>query len=435
MTQISSVIDVTVNVADLRLSAAGFGTPLLAVLAEDTVFLDRTKVYAELSEVAVDFAINTKPWRMANAIFSQPNSPETIKIGRIEAGDANLTAALDAIDGFDPDWYALALESVLQADIEEAATWVEARTKVQAYVTEDEAVIASGSADVASILQAATRQRTFGIWHQHAGRDDTGGALVEAFITGILEVTETAHGLEVGDPIVVESSANSEITVDTQFTVLTVADANTFTFLDPAVVSADTADAITYFAGYTYANCAWLGLQLPTNPGSTTWKFKRLSGIDVSTLSDITSSEEAFALGKGINLYTLLGSLGVGFTHEAIMASGRFIDVQRSVDFMQARLSEAIAALLLQSAKINYDDAGMAIIEATIQQQMNSYVGLNILTALLDRTDGKIFLILIPKVASQLPADRANREVKGIEVQGQLAGAIHKVNITLNAQV
>ncbi len=432
MTAISDVVAITINVGDLRLTAAGFGTPLLAVNAEDTVFTPRVKSYTSAAAVAVDFATTTKPYKMANAIFSQPNSPPVVKIGRQEVGDADLTAALTAIEVEDADWYALATEAVDDADITLAVAFIESRAKVYAYTSEEEDIIATGAADIGSVFQAATRNRSFGIWHQHAGRDEAGTA-TSVVVANVVTITTTMpHNLEVGDPLTISAAVNTDL--DGEHTIATVPSTTTFTIV---VVTVDAVgpDALDYFAGFVYPNCAWLGLQLATNPGSTTWKFKQLSGIIATGLIALTAAEEAFALGKNVNIYTLLGSTGVGFTHEGAMASGRFIDVQRGIDFMEARLGEAIATLLLNTPKIPYTDAGMTVIETTIQQQMNSYVGLGILAPLLNTDDGALFRIVIPKIATQLTADRSARVVKNISIVGQLAGAVHKVEITLNAQV
>jgi hypothetical protein len=77
----------------------------------------------------------------------------------------------------------------------------------------------------------------------------------------------------------------------------------------------------------------------------------------------------------------------------------------------------------------------MAILEAAIQEVLNQGVGLGILGPLLDSTSGEFFRIVIPKVATQSTANRAARLVTGIEVEAQLAGAVHKVEATINAQV
>lgn len=432
MTEISSLVDITINVGDLRLTQAGFGTPLLAVNAENTVFTPRTKSYASLSEVASDFASTTKAHRMANAVFSQPNSPPILKIGRIESGDADLTASLTAIEAADNDWYGLAIEAVTDADITLAVAFTESRAKIYAYASEEEDIIAAGSADIASVFRLATRNRSFGMWHQHAGRDD--GTATHAVTGEVMTVTDTTHNLEVGDPIVFSGSGDST-NIDGERTVATVVDADNFTVSVPEAADDAGPTAIVWFAGFVYPNCAWLGKQLSTNPGSTTWKNKQLSGIIASDKTALTTSEENIALGKNINLYTLLGSSGAGFTHEGVMASGRFIDVQRGIDFMEARLGEAIATLLLNTPKIPYTDAGMTAIEGVIQQQMNSFVALDILGPLLNTDDGALFRIVIPKIADQLSADRGNRLVSGIEIEAQLAGAVHKVVITINAQV
>lgn len=431
MTQISDVVAITINVGDVRLTAAGFGVPLLLVKAESAVFATRVKEYASATEVALDFASTTKASKMANAIFAQANSPDTIKIGRQETGDADITAALTAVEAEDPAWYCLATESITDADITAAVAFIESRAKIYAYTSEEEDIIATGSADICSVFQLATRQRSFGIWHQHAGRElGTATSAVTSFVATI--TVSVDHLLEVGDPVTITDAVDTDL--DGEHTVETVPTSTTFTF---TTTGADDAgpSALTYFAGFVYPNCAWIGLQLATNPGATTWKFKQLSGIVATGLDRLTTAEEAFAVGKSCNLYTLLGSTGSGFTHEGVMASGRYIDIQRGIDFMEARLGEATAALLLNTPKIPYTDAGMAVLEATISQQMNSYIGFGILGPLLNTIDGALFRILIPKVADQLTADRAARLVKGIEVSAQLAGAIHKVEITLNAQV
>lgn len=433
MTQISDVVELTINVGEVRLTSAGFGIPLLAVNAESSVFTPRVKSYASIAEVAVDWATTTKAYRMANAIFSQPNSPPIIKMGRVESGDSNLTDALTAIEAEDPSWYCLATESVTDADITLAVAFIESRAKVYAYTSEEEDIIATGSSDICSIFQAATRNRSFGLWHQHAGRDDGGSATSAVAAGGVVTVTDTTL-VEVGDTVTVLTSANAEITVG-QHTVTATDLGTDFSFVVEGAAIDAGPDAITYFVGYDFPNCAWIGLQLGTNPGSTTWKFKSLSGIVATGLDRLTTSEEAFALGKNCNIYTLLGSTGVGITHEGVMASGRFIDVQRGIDFMEARLSEALATLLLNTPKIPYTDAGMTVIEGTIQQQMNSYIGLGILGPLLNTVDGALFRIIIPKVGDQSTADRSARLVSGIQISAQLAGAVHKVAITLNAQV
>ena len=48
---------------------------------------------------------------------------------------------------------------------------------------------------------------------------------------------------------------------------------------------------------------------------------------------------------------------------------------------------------------------------------------------------GDFYRITIPKVASQTTADRQARYFPGIVAQVQLAGAVHSLAITVNAQI
>lgn len=431
MTQISDVIAITINVQDLRLSRAGFGTPLFLATAENTVFSERTKSYADIGEVAVDFAIGTKPYRAATAFWSQANTPPTVKMGRQEAGDGTVTAALTAIQAADPDWYFLVIEDVDDTSVAAAAAWAETNGKLAVLITEEEDVLLSPLTDIASTLKAASYNRSAIMWHHHAGLESTGTA--DYTVTSeVATITETDHGLEVGDPVFFDSSSGENI--DGANTVVSVPTSSTYTCDVPGVSNEAGAATVNYIAGYTYANAAWVGLQATSDPGSSTWKFKRLSGVDSTNLVDLTSAEEAIALGKNCNVYTLLGATGTGFTHEGVLASGRFMDVQRSIDWLTARTGENLASRLLQVPKIPYTDEGMAIIEAEIAAVMEQAAGIGILGPILDSTSGELYRIVIPKVADQSSADRADRLVLSITVAGQLAGAVHALAITINLQ-
>ncbi len=85
-------VSVTISVGDTKIKAAGFGVPL--ILPEDThsVFANRSKSYADLIALTVDFAVTTKTYKAANALFAQTTkrgkSIDTIKVGRVDSGDA-----------------------------------------------------------------------------------------------------------------------------------------------------------------------------------------------------------------------------------------------------------------------------------------------------------------------------------------------------------
>ena len=193
---------------------------------------------------------------------------------------------------------------------------------------------------------------------------------------------------------------------------------------------------VDYFANYTFPEAAWAAKMLPTDPGSSTWKFQELTGQTVSPTSALSPSEEAIVLGKNGNLYTDLG--GSGHTHEGIMASGRFTDIQRGIDWLEARISEAVVLTLKtasdQGKKIPYTDAGVSAFEAVIASVLDLGFRNGLLGPLLDDS-GDIYRILIPKVADQQVSDRVARYFPGITAEVQLAGAVHSLEITVNATI
>jgi Protein of unknown function (DUF3383) len=427
VTETSDVVNVVVNVADTKVTRTGFGVPLILDIIESTVFAARTKSYASITEVAADFATTTKTYKAAAAIFAQSRAPSSIKVGREEAGDANITAALNAIEAEDTNWYCLLTPKRVSADIQEIALWISTRTKIYIANSQDADVLTVVTTDIASILQAASYNRVAYLWHNKSGVDVTGA--VYNIASGVITVTQALHGLEVGDPMTF--SASSGVSIDGNNTVDTVVDANNYTAKTTAGDDA-TAPTVNYFANYTFPECAWAGLMLPSDPGSETWKFKQLTGISPADKTDILPSEEAVALGKNANLYTPLA--GVGHTQEGVMAFGRFIDIQRGIDWLETTMSETIAARLLAEPKIKYTDSGVAVIEAEINQVLDLGLRNNVLGPLLDNS-GDFYRITVPKVADQLSADRTARYFPGIVVTAQLAGAVHSLAITVNANV
>ena len=179
-----------------------------------------------------------------------------------------------------------------------------------------------------------------------------------------------------------------------------------------------------------FSDMAWAGDRLPPAPGTATWKFKVLVGI---TPDPLTSAQESTAAGKNLNVYTPFGTSSA--TREGVTATGRFIDVQRSADFIEDDLNVAVANLIANPPKVPDTDAGRAQIEAVIRNRASFYLEQGITGPLKDSPSGEIVRIFIPSKASQSSADAATRTVSGIIVELQLAGAIHKVIGTVNVSV
>jgi hypothetical protein len=167
------------------------------------------------------------------------------------------------------------------------------------------------------------------------------------------------------------------------------------------------------------AGAGWTGKGAPKDPGSITWMFKDLSGIDYV---DLTDTQINTISGKSANTYIRMAGLSI--TQTGIVASGEYIDVIRGIDFITARMQEYVFARLVNLDKIPYTDQGIATIEAEVKAVLRLAVNQQILAADPEPTT------LVPKVADVAAADKANRILRDVTFEGTLAGAIHKVIIT-----
>jgi hypothetical protein len=424
-------VSVTIAVGDTKLKTAGFGVPLILPEATHSVFTDRTKSYAALTEVVTDFAVTTKTYKAAAALFAQTTktggSVSTIKIGRVDAGDADVTATLTAIVNEDNDWYELIYESKVKASILLAAAYIETLSKIYITSVEDADVLTSATTDVMSSLQAANYHRTGLLWNHQGGVDVTGTSITVASL--VATVTQAAHGLLVGDPVTVSGADGSDLNGN-KF-VETVPTTGSWTYTTTEADGADANNgAIDYFAKYVFADGAWSGQCLPEDPGTITWKFQTLSGIVATPTTLMNSSEKGIAEGKAANIY--IENAGVSHTREGIMASGRFVDVVRSVDWLDARMEEEVFSELVNVQKIPYTNAGLTIIRGAMTKILDEAIAK---TAINPLSDEQPYEITMPSLSDIPTADRQNRLFPDIKFRALVGNAVHGVQISGTLQV
>jgi len=166
-----------------------------------------------------------------------------------------------------------------------------------------------------------------------------------------------------------------------------------------------------------YPEAAWLGRVLPALPGSITWKFKQLAG---QIASKLTGTERTALRTKFSNYYNGVG--GVDIMEEGWMADGSFIDEIRGVDWIHARMQEAIFARLVNLPKVPYTNAGVDIIVTEMR-------------AVLTRAENQG--ILVPGLSTisksdvrDIPFnDRASRILPDLKFNATLQGAVHEIKI------
>jgi hypothetical protein len=108
---------------------------------------------------------------------------------------------------------------------------------------------------------------------------------------------------------------------------------------------------------------------LPYDPGSWTAAFKEIAGVPAGAY---TGTQRTNLTGKNGNFYE--PTAGTNIAWEGKSAQGQFIDITQFVDWLEARLAEAIFEKLVNAKKIPYTAKGIAVIEGAVRQVLKTGV-------------------------------------------------------------
>lgn len=168
-----------------------------------------------------------------------------------------------------------------------------------------------------------------------------------------------------------------------------------------------------------FADAAWLGKLLPQDPGSESWKFKTLAGVDGV---DVTPTQYTNATGKNANVYYPVG--GRNITSPGITGGGEWIDTTRGLDWQHAEILTDVFTVLANAKKVPYTNAGVALIEGAVRAALRRGVTRGLLT---DDPPPEVY---VPDVADVSPTDRGNRVLPDVSFSATYAGAVHEVTIS-----
>lgn len=437
MSAIDKHVDVQISRETATVSRAGFGTPL--ILTYHTRFAELYRVYGSLTEMTDDGFVTTGiVYKLAAAVFAQSPRPTQVVIGRRATPvirDVKLTPKAPVLAS---TAYSLTIN-------DETFTFTTDATPTVAEITAGLlALVNAGTVDVVATdnttdldIEKAdapggtpTASQPFRIEFdpsQWTFNDNTADAAVDTDLANLLAVYTDFYGVctDLWDATnitdlatAVESAAVPLLySAETQDTDVIESGSSDIA----STLSASAFDRT--FLMYAYdidpsPAAAWLGKQLPTDPGSTTWKFKTLATISAS---ELTTGEIALADGKSANTYTTVG--GINITAEGVTTSDEFIDVIRFVDWLQARIKENVFRALAVNPKIPYTDSGIQAIVSEVEGVLRQGVfngGLN---------GDEDLIVTAPLAADVSSATRATRVLPDIEFIATLAGAIHKTII------
>lgn len=424
---LDSIVNVQISRQTAGVTQAGFGVPL--ILGPNAAF-PQTEIreYRSLNAVAEDFTSGQAEYVMASKIFSQTPRPPRLKIGKTSAPVAQVSTLT-------PDVTVQAIAQFVATIDGEVYSFTSDATPTAGEVVTGLIALINGDPDAKVTASGTTT------------------LILTADVPGNAFTVETSANLSVAATTPSNGIANdiqkaSDVDADWYFLLLTSVDVNTiiaaasdiearkklmlFLTSDVAVPTAVTTDIVSVLKAKTLfrtaamysgtaadrAESALVGRVAPLDPGSETWANKTLANVTVDKLTD---GQQANLSNKNANFYVQIA--GINVTQNGKVVGGEYIDVIRFIDWLTARMQEAVFTQLVQQDKVPYTDAGIAVVETAMRAVLEAGVRAGGIPSSQDYT------VTVPKAKDISQADKAARHLTGITFTATLSGAIHAVTI------
>ena len=475
---IQHYVNVSVALEGTGAQPAGFGIPIF--VSDHSVTANRLDgPYLSLAEMVTDgFTALTPEYLWASAVFAQQPRVRQVYIGRRDGGDANLGASMDAILAVDPGaWYCVNLESRTSSDIAALAAWVEAADfpKIAICQSNDASLLSGEGPAYSATFGGTPADGTYRLIFTGFGlgspvnvdvvraggspalNADLGGALRTALTTAL--GGSLAAVLAPGSIGGAGASATWEIIDGLASGTVTVTDPESPDGLAVTVTDADigsmlfrlqyTRTALIYHAtDADYLDGAWSSRCLSANldQQKLAWAEKRVSGIEADDLSNA----EVLAL-RAVNVnYFSPATMSSGSTVQAFTAqgwvsfgsagAGRRIDTTITLDWLKARLEEAIANVnLRESHQVPYTDAGINRYATATRDVFAVGIAAGHLVPFVvpegEDDEGRITPFLdFPQLSETTTTQRANRDLSSTRGLVYLGSGIEKVTVGIEAR-
>ena len=442
MSELNDVVKVTISRETQAITIAGFGT--FAVISEflsskTTPVFERYREYSGDDEMIEEGWLSTDPVVKAVKIaLSQNPKISKFMIGRIDPADASITDGLTAIQAASQDWYAwdiiatasgkiifdadfVTLNEIVVTVNGTAVTMVpfntDHDTTMDDLVTQIEADIAESTVtlDAEDINNRTLLLEVFGGISAWEAVVTLGASQPIAAVTFDIsaDVKECAAWNETQKKIFFYASSEVDIKNPASTTDLAYLMKNFSYDRTVSIYHPDSQEGSTP----SYIEAGMPGEALPYDPGSQTWAYKTISGVVAYAL---TSGERTAILAKNCNIYTT--TAGVNITEQGKVASGEYIDIIRGLDWVEARLQEAVFTNLVNKRKIPLTDEGIALIETAVKGVLGDAATVGLIIA-------ASIVVTVPKAADISTADKLARNLPDVKFTATLQGAIHNVDI------
>lgn len=434
---LQDIVNVQISAASAAPTQEGFGTPLIAAYHTrwGTLNGERVRSYSSLAGMVADgFLATDAAYKAASVVFSQTPRVQRLKIGRRALPFTQIIDLTPAAPA-NGKVYAITIGGTV---VTYTATGVDTLatvcTAIAALITALPNVTATGASgtkvvvttDVAGNLvsyEAMSSTLTLADQTADPGIATDLGAINAAdsdWYGLVLDSNSKAEGLaaapwaEANNKLYVAQSADSACkdsgsTTDLIASIKTAAYARTGAVYHPAIATLT-----------SWLAAGLLGDRLPDEPGSDTWSFKTVAGVDAYTLTD---TERTNLLAKYGTIYTTIA--GINCTEGGKVGAGEWFDIVRGIDWLKARIRERIFGVLTSTRKVPFTDPGIGLLGGEVRAQLRQGVDAQLLAA------DPAPRVVEPKASSISAVNRQARKLSpGIEFSARVAGAIHGLDIT-----
>jgi hypothetical protein len=432
---LEDIITINITKATATVSRVGFGTPMILSNEADSVFADgiRSQTYTSIAGMTTaGFSATGTTVAAATAFFAQSPKVASVIVGRREnLTDMKIVCTVNNV--YNSTKYICEINGTDFGFTSDAtATNLEIATGIVALITAGaEPVTATDNADGTFDIEADVAGEIFTLLldrDQITQDDETVDAGIVADLTA---VRTSLTGSDDWYVVVTDSHATLEtvalaVHIETllKFFVVSSADddipAGTVGNLALTLQAADYARTSLIFhpKPHTFPEAAWSGSLLPLDPGSATWKFQTLTGVDFTVFTPTETSNLQTA---SCNYY--IRDAGNSYTTEGYTASGEYNDVTRFIDWMTQRMKENIFLALINANKLAFTDQGIGVITNEIWGVLRKGQSQNGIAEDPEPT------VVAPDAIDVSSADRAARTLDDVTFTCRLAGAIHTLDI------
>ena len=437
MAGLDDIINLSITIQSSTITQAGFGTPL--VLDFNTRYSDvRVRSYSSLSGMVNDgFAVTDPAYVAVSQMFSQNPRPQLAKVGRRTLGPAQRFELTPATAVSTTYKFSMAITGGATQTVQFVSS---ATANAAEIINGLSAAVAALNGYSAAALTASNQTTFLRILGPATGPKFKVEAINANFstwkdTTADAGVATDLNNIELEDAdwygFIGTSKGEDEIKAQGAW----VQSRRKFFVggtMNQDVIVSGAADVASYMKNQAYTrsalfwndghmdqdDAAFLGRWLPFVPGSESMKFKTLAGVGATKLTD---SQLTQLRAKNANFYITVA--GTNTTEEGKTCQGEFLDTIRFVDWLYARIQEAIFNVLTTQAKVPFTDPGIAQIESAVRSVLQRGVEAGGLA------ESPQYTVTVPKAASVDSVNKAARTLPNVTFTGTLAGAIHNLVI------